>query len=95
MPEASQIKFSYKELAEILVKQQGIHEGYWSIYMRFGLNAVNVSLNEGAFFPSAVIPVIEVGINRDPELMPLGVDAAEVNPAPETTKHSSKKKKTG
>jgi len=33
MPEAGQIVFTYKEIAELLVKQQGIHEGIWvSLY---------------------------------------------------------------
>jgi|SRR5215813_12753598 len=82
MAEPSQYVFGYKELAGILVKQQGLHEGFWSIYVRFGINAANVSLNNAAHVPTAIVPVLEVGIQRDLERGPLSVDAAEVNPAP-------------
>ena len=32
MPETPQILFSYQEIAEALVKQQGIHEGLWGLH---------------------------------------------------------------
>ena len=37
MPETPQIIFSFKEIAEMLVKQQDIHEGLWGIYAEFGI----------------------------------------------------------
>jgi hypothetical protein len=81
MADASQYTLPYKELSEVLVKHLGVHEGYWSIFVRFGIQAANMSLNNTAFAPTAIVPVLEIGISREPELGPLAVDAAEVNPA--------------
>jgi hypothetical protein len=80
MAEASQFTLPYKELAEVLVKHLDIHEGFWSIFLKFGIQATNMSLNNAPYAPTAIVPVLEIGINREAELMPLAVDAAEVNP---------------
>ena len=80
MAEASQYVFSYKELAEILIKEQDIHEGLWSIYMRFGISAANIGFGGKDALPTAMVPVIEIGIQKQQEENPLTVDAAAVNP---------------
>ncbi len=81
MAEPRQLTFSYQELAEILVKQQGIHEGLWGIYAEFGLGAANVPAPGGSV-PAAVIPLQRMGIQKfDIEVEGLTVDAAVVNPA--------------
>jgi hypothetical protein len=83
MPEARQIAFSFQELAEVLVRQQEIHEGLWGIYTQFGIAAANVNGPEGGIVPAAIIPVQGIGIQRfDVEVEGLTVDAATVNPAP-------------
>ena len=84
MPEISQVHFSYQELAEVLVKQQGIHEGLWGLYVEFDLAATHVSDQEGNMtVPAAIVPVQRIGIRRfDQEVGSLTVDAAVVNPAP-------------
>lgn len=86
MPEARQINFSYREIAEILVKQQGIHEGLWGIYVEFGIGAANVGNTPGGdLTPTAMVPLARMGIQRyDEEAPGLTVDAAVVNPAPES-----------
>ncbi|HEY6119277.1 MAG TPA: hypothetical protein VIV66_04915 [Pyrinomonadaceae bacterium] len=78
---------SYKELAEIIVRERGIHEGFWGAYVRFGLNAgnVNFALPDGSttsVVPTAMIPILELGIQRFPEEHELTVDASKVNPKP-------------
>jgi hypothetical protein len=80
MAEASQIVFKFPELAEILVTRQDIHEGHWGIFLRFGLAATNVNSPTGDLLPSAIVPVIEIGIQRFDEPNNLTVNAAEVNP---------------
>ena len=87
MPETRQIIFSYKEIAEILVKQQGIHEGVWGIYAEFGITAANVNTAPGAdLIPAAIVPIQRMGLQRfDEEAPGLTVDAAVVNPAPESS----------
>ena len=85
MPEARQIVFSYQEIAEALIKQQGIHEGLWGIYAEFGIAAANVNNAPGAgLVPAAIVPLARMGIQKYEEEAPgLTVDAAVVNPATE------------
>ena len=42
MAEVKTYVFDYKEVAEALIKQQGIHEGLWGVYMEFGIGAANI-----------------------------------------------------
>lgn len=82
MAEAQQIyAFTYKELAEALVKQQGIHEGLWGVYVKFGINATNIGPTPNDIVPAAIVPILEIGIQRFKEENNLTVDAAIVNPA--------------
>lgn len=76
----NQVTFKLKEIAELLVKHQGIHEGHWGIFVRFGLNATNIGDSSNEMYPSAIVPVTELGIQRFDEPNPLTVDAAVVNP---------------
>ena len=90
MPEARQIIFSYQELAEALIKQQDIHEGLWGLYVEFAIAAANMNNPEGKIVPTAIVPVQRIGIQRfDQELEGLTVDAAVVNPAPESSARTS------
>jgi hypothetical protein len=85
MPETRQVTFTYQELAEILVKQQDIHEGLWGVYFELGIGGGNVSTPDGNFVPAAVVPMQRVGIQKvDEEIQGLTVDAAVVNPAPKS-----------
>lgn len=78
MGEPKVIKFSYPELAALMVKQQGIKDGYWGIYVRFGISALNMSDNETSAYPAAVVPLLEMGLQQFDSANPLAVDAAEV-----------------
>jgi hypothetical protein len=42
MAESTQIIFSHKEVVEALLKQHGIHEGIWGLFIRFGISATNI-----------------------------------------------------
>lgn len=82
MAEPTQFAFNHKELVELMIKKQGIHEGIWSLSLRFGLQATNFGTNpDGSdILPVAMIPVIEIGIQRGEKLNNISVDAAQVNP---------------
>jgi hypothetical protein len=82
MAQPTQIIFSYKEAVEALVKKQGLHEGLWSLYIRFGLKATNLGENDNSLAPTAIIPLMEIGLQRTEKLNNLSVDAAIVNPLP-------------
>jgi hypothetical protein len=73
--------FKHKEIAEALVKHQGLHEGIWGIYVEFGIGAVNVGTPDQNLVPAAIVPIVSIGLQRFEELNSLAVDAAEVNPA--------------
>jgi hypothetical protein len=83
MPEAKQIIYSFKELATLMVKDRGIHEGYWGIFARFGIGAANAGPSETDVRPTALVPIVELGLQKFDELNNLSVDASIVNPAPE------------
>lgn len=87
------IGYSFKELAALMVKDQGLHEGYWGVYVRFGINAANVGASDTDLRPTALVPIVELGLQKSEDLNNLSVDAAEVNPAPGAvaTKDASKK----
>ncbi len=83
MPEVQQFTFSYKEIATALIKQQGIHEGLWGLYVEFVITAGNVSTtpNSNDVLPAAIIPIQRLGLQRFDAENNLTVDAAVVNPA--------------
>jgi len=80
MAEASQITFSYKEVAEALVKNHDLHEGIWGLFVKFGLAASNIGPNETDLKPAAMVAVLELGLQRFDKENNLSVDAAKVNP---------------
>jgi hypothetical protein len=84
MPEATQIVFKHKELVEILVKAQGIHDGIWGLFIRFGIGASNVGASETDIQPAAIVPVTEIGLQKFDKETSISVDAAKVNPAKES-----------
>ncbi|MFZ3342957.1 MAG: hypothetical protein WA213_18895 [Terriglobales bacterium] len=85
MPEATQIVFKHKELAEMLVKAQGIHDGIWGLFVRFGIGAMNVGASDADLQPAAIVPVLEIGLQKFEKETNLSVDAAKVNPKNEST----------
>jgi hypothetical protein len=80
MAEASQITFSFKEIAELLIKRQRIHEGIWGIYVKFGIGAMNMGPTEDEVRPTAIVPILELGLQKFDKESNLTVDALKVNP---------------
>lgn len=95
MAEIDRIAFTYKELAECLVKRQGFHEGIWGVYVRFGMQATNLGQNEMELLPTAILPLIEIGLQKVEKENNLAVDAARVNPDIKTPNPSRRTKKKG
>lgn len=93
MAEATLIKYTFKELAELMVKDQKKHEGYWGIYVKFGIAAANTGPSDTDLKPSAIVPIFELGLQQFEELNNLSVDAAKVNPSSTATKPAINKKK--
>lgn len=80
MADVSQIFFSYQEVAEALVKKQGLHEGIWGLDINFGLRASNVGETQNDVKPAAIVAVLQIGLHRQEKETNLSVDAAKVNP---------------
>ena len=90
MPEATQIIYKHRELVELLIKERGIHEGIWGLFVRFGLGASNVGPNDVELQPAAIIPVLEIGLQKFEKETNISVDAAKVNPKPASAAASLK-----
>jgi hypothetical protein len=84
MPEATQIVYKHKELVELLIRDRGLHEGIWGLFVRFGMGASNVGATEAELQPAAIIPVLEIGLQKFEKETNISVDAAKVNPKPNT-----------
>lgn len=80
MAEPSQITFSHKEVVEALILKQDLHEGIWALIFRFGLNGANFGATPNEVVPTAMVGVIEVGLQRSDAENNISVDAAKVNP---------------
>jgi len=97
MAESKAIIFNFKEIAEALVKKQGIHEGIWGIYVEFGISAANINASDDpdkqkTLLPAAIIPVLKFGIQPFADETNLSVDASKVNPVPTASKKKAKAK---
>jgi hypothetical protein len=82
MAEPTQIVFSYKEVAEALLKQENIHDGVWGLYIEFGIAAANVGPDKDNLKPAAIVPLMKIGLQKFEEENNLSVNAALVNPLP-------------
>jgi len=82
MPEIKNYTFEHTELAEILVKKLDIHEGFWGVFLEFGMSGSNVPTGPDGrtFLPAAITFVTRIGIQRFDEPNSLTIDAAQVNP---------------
>jgi hypothetical protein len=80
MPETSQIAFSFHEIVTALIKTNNIHEGIWGLFVRFGIGAANIGQTETELQPAAIIPILQIGLQRMEKESNLAVDAAKVNP---------------
>jgi hypothetical protein len=96
MAEPTQIVFSHKEVVTLLIKEQGIHEGIWGLFVKFGLKAMNAGGGPDDVLPTAMVPLMEIGIQRREQEDNISVDAAKVNPLPSKAAkgHSNGKSKT-
>jgi hypothetical protein len=86
MAEAKQYVFTHKEVVEALLRKQGIHDGIWGLYIKFGIKAANVGGSPSEIMPSAIIPILEIGLQKFDKESNIAVDAALVNPKEEASR---------
>jgi hypothetical protein len=76
--------FTFKEVAETLIKKQNIHEGHWQIHIEVPSGANLAMMNRGSdIVPAIVIPIARLGIRRLNTPNPMSIDASEINPKKE------------
>jgi hypothetical protein len=81
MADVDRYKFSYQEVATALIKQQGLHEGIWNIALEFGLGAIMGGPSLEQAVPTAMVPVVSIGLSKVDKESNTAVDASRVNPA--------------
>lgn len=91
MADSQNVMFDHKTVVEALIKHQGLHEGLWSLAIEFGLGAATAGGEPETLYPTAMVPVFRIGLNRAEKLNNLTVDAAKANPAKPSKKGSKKK----
>jgi hypothetical protein len=96
MAELGQISFSHREVVEALLKKHGIHNGIWGIFIKFGIKGANFGASPSDVLPTAIVPILEIGLQRFKEENNIAVDAAKVNPEPQPGKkaRTSRRSKT-
>jgi hypothetical protein len=84
MPETTEVNFSHREIVEMLIKKQDLHEGIWGLSVRFNFVATNVGPSPAEVNPAGVISILQIGIHKMELESNLALDAAKVNPKPQT-----------
>lgn len=80
MPEIKNIEFNYKEVAEALIRYNKIKTGLWGISIKFGIQAANIGQGPGSgLTPVAIVPVLNIGLQRFDSPNNLTVDAAQLD----------------
>ena len=92
MAEVGKFTFDHKEVAEALVKHQGIHEGIWGVSVQFGLHATNIGPSDQRLDPAAIVSIVNIEIQKFETETNLTVDAAKVNPRPKPKRKTAKKR---
>jgi hypothetical protein len=84
MAEATQFSFDLREVATALIKQQGLHEGLWTLGFEFTFLAGIMGPTPSNSTPSVLVQMSKLQLIRQDQLPPpnphLTVDAAEANP---------------
>jgi len=83
MAEPTQYTFSLREVAETLIKKQGLHEGKWLIGLEMGINAGIMGIDKDKARPGAMVIMNAIQLTRALPDAPaqLVIDAAAINPA--------------
>lgn len=72
------IVLSFKELAALIVRDRGIREGNWGVWVKFGIGATNIGEDVNTLLPAAIVPILELGIQEFDSESGLTVNASEL-----------------
>lgn len=78
--DAAMIMFTFEEVVEALIKHEGLTEGRWGLAVQFGIGAINVNSNvDPTLRPTAIVPILSIGLMATEEENNLTVDASKVH----------------
>jgi hypothetical protein len=99
MAEATQYQITNKELVELIIRRQGIHDGIWMLAINFGFAPGNFGPTETQMNPGIAVVVqqfsiLRVALDQPPPPPSITVDASIVNPptAKEVQRKSEQKR---
>ena len=92
-PQAPQLVASYelREITELLVKHQGLHEGLYDLAIEFQISVGAVGPDPASIVPGAIFGIKRIGIMKTEKAGLSTVDAAKVKPSSQAKKVASKK----
>jgi len=73
-----------REVAELLVRHKDLHEGLYNLAFQFQIAIGAVGPSPDVVVPGAMFGVSGLGLEKVDRMGPYTVDAAIVNPSPET-----------
>jgi hypothetical protein len=76
--QATQTEYDLRDLAMLMLKDQGITEGHWMLVLRFSHTTATIGTSDEAATPAVINRVTSIGISRVDEPNPISVDAAEL-----------------
>lgn len=80
-----------KEVAELLVKQYGLHDGLYDLLIEYQFAFGNFGPTPEQITPGAMIGIAKLGLTRVDRLGPLTVDAARTNPVAKVRGRASRR----
>ena len=101
MPEVKQYTLTHKELLELLIKLNNVHEGRWSLLVGMSISTGMFGPAPNQTFPGAAVTFSQIGMQRENSgttnaPQPPGtiiLDAAVVNPPKNASKAPKAKRK--
>lgn len=79
-PVAAGTPLTMRELAELLVRHYGFHEGKYDLLLEYQFGVGAFGPTPETVNPGAMIGIAKIGLTPAAQLGPLTVDAAKVNP---------------
>lgn len=80
MADITQYTFNFEEVATALFRQQGISSGTWLLQFGFGIGMANTGPSEELQYPTTMIALQSIGLQKSDLPGPLVFDAARLNP---------------
>ncbi len=80
--------YELRQITELLVKQNGLHEGVYDLAVEFNIGVGPVTVGSSSAIPGVALGVKRIGLIQTTIQGETTVDAAVVNPATKTKKRA-------